>query len=76
MDDDMVHTTRQLPVLIGHNYKRVMARADIFRSPNKVMIQIVSEDSNGKTLAELLEQDEPIALIFGAVPVRNCREER
>ena len=76
MDESVKHSSRPIPVLIGYDYKHVMARAEIFRSSDKVLIQIISEDGNGKTLAGLLEQDEPVALIFGAVPVRNTREKR
>jgi len=78
MANELVHTSRSLPVVVGYDYQRVVAKADIFRSPEKVLIQIASENKDGQALAELLEQDTPIALsiIFVATPVRNSKEKR
>lgn len=78
--DDVRRTSKQIPVLIGHDQQHVMARADIFRTPYKVLIQITAPtDTNtgeGQHLADFLEQAEPIALSFGAIPVQNIREKR
>lgn len=76
MADDLRQTIRQLPVLIGNDHEHVMAKADIFRSPDKVLIQITSTGPESQLLAEFLEQAEPIALSFEAIPVRNIREKR
>lgn len=77
MDDNSVrNVSRMLPVLIHMNQEHVMARAEIFRSPDKILIQIVSTGTESQLLGEFLEQVEPIALSFGAVPVRNIRQKR
>ena len=76
MSDDLRQTKRHLPVLVGHDFQHVMARVDIQRTPDTVIITITSDGVNGQRLAEFLEQAEPIALSFGAIPVRNIREKR
>ena len=72
--DDVKRTHRQLPVLIGMEH--IMASADIFRTPDKVLIQITANSSDGQLLAEFLEQAEPIGLSFSPLPVRNITEKR
>lgn len=76
MPDDLRHTERKLPVLIGNDYKHLMATAQIVRSPNKVTIEIIAEGENGQALAAFLEEVEPIGLKFVAIPVRNILEKR
>ena len=66
---------KKLPVLINHD-DHVMARAEVFRTPDKVLIQITSDGEDGQILAEFLEQAAPIALSFVAIPVQNIREKR
>lgn len=73
--DDVRTTRKSIPVLIG-NDTHVMASADIYRTPEKVMIQISAGGIDGQMLAEFLEQAEPIALSFGAIPVQNITEKR
>jgi hypothetical protein len=53
-----------------------MAKADIYRATEKVFIEIEAEGPDSQLLAEFLEQAEPIALYFGAIPVQNNREKR
>lgn len=76
MPDVFRETRRDLPVLIGHNWQHVMAKARVLRTPTSVLIEIASEDVDGQLLAEFLEQAEPIALSFVAIPPRNNREMR
>jgi len=73
MGKDIIHTQRQLPVevLVVNRPKLVLATADIYRTPEKVLIQITAKDANGQILAEYLEQEGPIGLSFSAVPVRR-----
>lgn len=76
-EDTPRRTERVLPVVIGHNYEHVMGRAQIFRKPNgEVMIQIDAKGTEGQILGEFLEQAEPIAVSFAAIPVQNLREKR
>lgn len=74
--ENVRRTQKQIPVLIGHDGQHVMARADIFRTPDKVLVQITapSDRAEGQLLADFLEQAEPIALSFDAIPVQNKRE--
>lgn len=74
--DSIRQTSRQLPVLIGNDHEHVMAKADIYRAPDKILIEIEARGPNSQLLAEFLEQAEPIALSFGAIPVRNIREKK
>jgi hypothetical protein len=76
VDDAVIRTKRDLPVLIGHHQEHIMAQAEVFRTPEKVLVQITGYGPEGQLLAELLEQAEPIALYFGAIPVQNIREKR
>lgn len=75
MSKDLRHIKRKLPVLINDR-KHIMANAEIFRTPDKILIEIVSEGPEGQLLAEFLEQAEPIALSFSAIPVQNITEKR
>lgn len=75
MSDQVRHTARQLPVMIGNN-DILTATADIYRSPDKVLIQITSEKRSGQLLAEFLEQEGRISCTFSALPVQNMREKR
>lgn len=76
MADDVIHTIRQLPVLIGAKYGHVMAQAEVFRKPDSVLIQITADGKKSQLLAEFLEQEEPIGMSFIAIPVQNIREKR
>lgn len=76
MNDDTQYRPSQLPVLIGINHKQVLANADIFRSPDKVLIQITLTGADSQLLANFLEQAEPIGLDFGPKPVQNIPEKR
>lgn len=73
MDKDGYKVEKKLPVLIGDS-KHVMARADIYRSPDRVLIQIIQDGPDGQLLADFLEQAEPIAVSFTAIPVQNRAE--
>jgi hypothetical protein len=68
MGDYVRHTARQLPVVIASNPELVLAKAEVYRTPDKVLIQITSEAANGQILAEFLEQEASIGLMFSAVP--------
>ena len=72
----MKQVKRDLPVSIGKNNEYVMAKAEIYRDLNKVLIQITSSEPNGQLLADFLEQAEPIGLYFRAIPVQNIIERR
>jgi hypothetical protein len=70
-------TKRAIPVLVGHKFEHVMGRAEIVRKPDgKVLIEIEAAGEAGKVLADFLEQAEPIAVSFTAIPVQNIREKR
>lgn len=72
---DSIEVSRLLPVFISGG-KHVMAKAVIWRNPKEVKIQIYAEGPEGQLLAEFLEQGEPIALSFEAIPVQNRIEKR
>ena len=74
MGDYLRHIGKRLPVLI--NDKHVMATAEIFRTPEKVLIQVTSEGSDSQLLADFLEQDAPMGISFLAIPVLNIVEKR
>jgi len=75
-DRDRV-TKRTIPVIIGQNVHHVMGRAEIVRKPDgTVSIEIVADGERGKILAGYLEQAEPIAVSFVAIPVQNIRDIR
>lgn len=76
MANDIERIVRQLPVLIGTNHEHVMAKAEIYRRPDGVLIIITANGQESQLLAEFLEQAEPIALSFGAIPVQNIREKK
>lgn len=76
MNNQIKHTNRQLPVLIGNDQTHILAKTEIFRTPEKVLIQITSDGPNGQLLAEFLEQAEPIGISFIPIPVQNIREKR
>jgi len=74
--DDVRRTSKQIPVMINH-HEHVLASADIFRTPDKVLIQITAPaNDRGNHLADFLEQAEPIAVSFTAIPVQNTTEKR
>jgi len=74
---DVIHTKRNLPIEVGHlNNSYVMANADIYRTPEEVLIQIVVKGERGQYISEFLEQPEPIGLRFIPIPVRNAGEKR
>jgi hypothetical protein len=62
--------------MIGFNQEHILAQADIYRTPDKVLIQITAVGENGQLLAEFLEQAEPIGLSFGPIPVQNISKNR
>lgn len=75
-DRDRV-TKRTIPVIVGENIHHVMGRAEIVRKPGgEVSIEIVANGERGKILAGFLEQAEPIAVSFIAIPVQNTRDKR
>ena len=77
MAEETRHTERIIPVVIGNDYAHVMAKAVVVRTPTSVTIEITSlPGHDSQRLAEFLEQAEPIAVSFTAVPVRNIREKR
>ena len=76
MPDDSRQTIRKLPVLIGHNYEHIMANAEIVRTSEGTRIDINATGEEAIYLADFLEQAEPIALSFIAIPVQNTREKR
>lgn len=75
-EDNVRHTSKLMPVLIGNNYKHVMGRAKIHRGLDKVLIEIESSGEHGQLLADYLEQAEPVAVSFTAIPVQNAREKK
>lgn len=76
MPSDVQPTRRDLPVIVGHNWQHIMAKAEIFRTPEGMMIQITGQGEDAQHLAEYLEQAEPIALTFIAIPALTPREKR
>lgn len=73
---DEKKTTRAIPIYIAGDKEYTMALVDIFRQSDSVRIQFRLNGKNNQLLAEFLEQAEPIALTFGAIPVQNTREKR
>jgi hypothetical protein len=78
MPNDVRHTKRNLPVsvMIANVETLVSATADVYRTPETVLIQITSNRSDGQMLAEFLEQEGPIGLSFSAVPVPRANREK
>lgn len=76
MSEHMRNMSRLMPVMIGFNQEHVLARADIYRTPDKVLIQVTAAGEDGQLLAEFLEQTEPIGLSFGPIPVQNISKKR
>lgn len=77
MDDErksMYSLKRRLPVLIGFDYEHVMANAEIFREPDKILIEITSTGTESQLLGDFLEQVEPIALSFGGIPAQTSEK--
>ncbi len=72
----MKHMKKDLSVVIGKNSEYVMAKADVYRDLNRVLIQITSNEPEGQLLADFLEQAEPIGLSFRVIPVQNIIEKR
>jgi hypothetical protein len=72
----MKQVKRDVSVVIGKNSEYVMAKADIYRDLNRVLIQIVSNEPDGQLLADFLEQAEPIGLSFRVIPVQNIIEKK
>jgi hypothetical protein len=67
---------KDVSVIIGKNNDQVLAKAEIYRTPDKVLIQITSSRPEGQLLVDFLEQAEPIGLSFRVIPVQNIREKR
>lgn len=76
MADYASRIARPIPVLVGFDQAHVMAKAEIFRNPDSMMIQIIVTGKENMLLAEFLEQAEPIALSFVARPFENKIEKR
>lgn len=64
-------TEKDLPVLIGHDYEHVMAKAVITQEPDKVLITIEASGERARTLGDFVAANEIIALSFTGVPVRR-----
>lgn len=65
-----------IPVLFNEDKYHVLARADISREPDNVVITITASGPESQLLAEFLQQADPFALSIGAFPVQNIREKR
>lgn len=74
--DDVIRALKGLPVLISLSERQVLAKAEVFKAPDRVLIQIVATGVESEFLAEFLDQAEPIALSFGPSPVQNKIEKR
>lgn len=60
-------------IMISNKERLVAATADVYRTPEEVLIQITSKNTDGQLLAEFLEQEASIGLSFSAVPVPRTR---
>ncbi len=78
---DKIVTEKLLPVLIGHDYQHVMAKAVIEQTargtapdgsyiPPKVEITIVAEGDHAQEIGDFVAANEIVALSFVGVPVR------
>lgn len=76
MGNNVRHTERTIPVLLGGDDEHVLAKADIFQTPDSVLIQVTASGPESKLLAEFLGQQEIIAVGFQAIPVQNIRERK
>lgn len=72
----MKKVSRDIAVVIGKQGEHVMAKADIYRDLNRVLIQITSDKPEGQLLVDFLEQAEPIGLSFRVIPVQNIIEKK
>jgi hypothetical protein len=72
----MKQLKRDVSVVIGKNSEYVMAKAEIYRDLNRVLIQITSNEPEGQLLADFLEQAEPIGLSFRVIPVQTIIEKK
>jgi len=87
-DSSKLITEKALPVLIGHDYEHVMARATIEQTPAEygiddqhnrikkkdaeVLITIVAKGDHAQLLGDFVAANEIVALSFGGVPVQRA----
>jgi ABC-type hemin transport system substrate-binding protein len=77
-------TKKPIPVVIGHDYQHVMAKATIEQKaavkskstnqslePAKVIITIVAEGKDAQELGDFVAANDVVALSFGGVPVQG-----
>lgn len=76
--DDAKSFRWDLPVILGHDYQHVMARAEFSRNEEGAPVITItgSSGAEGHILAEYLEQPEIVGLSFIALPVRNANERK
>lgn len=72
----MKQLKRDLPVFLGNDSSHTMAKAEIYETSDKVLIQITASGDGGRYLAEFLEQNIPIGLSFGPIPIRDIMSVR
>lgn len=65
-----IRTVRPLPVLIGHDYEHIMAKAIITEEPNRTSVTVTLEGKDAAYFAGFLTATEPIALSFVATPTQ------
>ncbi len=83
---DQIITDKMLPVLLGHDYQHIMAKARVVQTaaeyryddgkpyiskPAKVEITIVCEDGHAQMLGDYVAAQEIVALSFSGVPIQN-----
>jgi NADPH-dependent 7-cyano-7-deazaguanine reductase QueF len=71
---DIRVTRMQLPVLIGFDYQHVMAECVVTETPDKTEIHIEATGDAARYLGSFVASNEPVALSFVAIPVRNKHE--
>jgi hypothetical protein len=67
---------RDLPVFLGSDQSHTMAKAEIYKTSDKVLIQITASGDGGRYLSEFLEQNIPIGLSFNPIPIRDIMSVR
>lgn len=81
---DTITTEKPIPVLIGSDYKHVMAKATIEQKaavkssttnqvlePARVIITIVAEGGHAQQLGDFVAANDVVALSFDGVPVQG-----
>lgn len=66
----MAVTRRQLPVLIGMDYKHIMCEAVIIEENDAVTITMTAKGQDANDLISVMTAQEPVALSFVAIPVK------